>query len=76
MWGGFMRDYLITFHKIVLDGAGHDRCIVQRRTWLRARSDVSAVWEAKALFCRALGISDWRLRADTCEVMELAHFTT
>ena len=48
-----MRDYLITFHKIVRDGAGHDRCIVQRRTRLRARSDVSAVWEAKALFAEA-----------------------
>lgn len=66
-----MREYLITFHKIVLDGAGHDRRILQRRARVRARSDVGAAWEAKALFCRALGIADWRLRADTCEVVEL-----
>lgn len=70
-----MRDYLVTFYKIVLDGAGHDRCVLQRRARVRARSDVSAAWEAKAIFCRALGIPDWRLLADTCEVVALAQST-
>lgn len=67
-----MREYLITFHRIVLHDADPNRRVLQRRARVRARSDVGAAWEAKAIFCRAFGISDWRLLADTCEVVELA----
>ncbi|MFC0369829.1 hypothetical protein [Methylobacterium isbiliense] len=69
---GIMRNYLVTFSRIVLDGAGRDRHVVQRRAVIRSRSEVTAAWEAKALFCKAAGIADWRMRADTCEVAELA----
>src|SRR4051812_31944633 len=69
---GTMRKYLVTFYRIILDGAGHDRRVVQRRAVIRSRSEVTACWEAKAMFCRAAGIADWRLRADACEVAEVA----
>lgn len=66
-----MRQYLVTFHKVVLDSTGHDRRIVQERVLVTARSDVSAAFAAKALFCEAAGIADWRMRADSCEVLEM-----
>ncbi|UMY19847.1 hypothetical protein MMB17_11435 [Methylobacterium organophilum] len=67
-----MRSYLVTFHKVVPDGSGHDRAVVQGRMVVRARSDVSALYEAKARFCQAMRIADWRLRADTCRAVEVA----
>ncbi|BAQ49254.1 MULTISPECIES: hypothetical protein [Methylobacterium] len=67
-----MRKFLVTFAKTVSDDTGHDHVVLQRRAVIAARSDVSAAYEAKAMFCRAAGVSDWRLRADTCEVVELA----
>jgi hypothetical protein len=33
---------------------------------------VSALYEAKARFCEAMRVVDWRLRADSCEVADLA----
>lgn len=66
-----MRRYLVTFHKLLPDGAGHDRCTLQRQVVVTAISDVTAVEAAKTMFCEAAGIVDWRLRADACEVTEL-----
>lgn len=66
-----MRDYLVTFHKVLSDSTGHDRYVLQRRTIVAAPSDVAAAYAAKAMFTRAAGIADWRMRADTCEVVEL-----
>lgn len=66
-----MREYLVMFHKVVPDAAGYDRRILQRRTVVSARSEVSAAYAAKAMFSAAAGIADWRMRADTCEVIEL-----
>lgn len=67
-----MRNYLVTFSKAVLDGAGHDRRVVQQQAVIQSLSELSAAWEAKALFCSVAGIVDWRMRADTCEVAEIA----
>lgn len=67
-----MREYLVMFHKVVPDAAGYDRRILQRRTVVSARSEVSAAYAAKAMFSEAAGIADWRMRADTCEVVELS----
>ncbi len=66
-----MRAYLVTFHKVVPDDTGHDHRVLQRETVVTARSDVSAAFAAKAIFREAAGVVDWRLRADTCEVVEL-----
>ena len=43
-----MRQYLVTFHKIVPDDQGHDHRILQRRALVTARSEVAALYEAKA----------------------------
>jgi hypothetical protein len=67
-----VRTFLVTFHKIVPDGRGHDRRILQRQTVVSACSREAAAEAAKALFCQAASISDWRLRADTCEAVGLA----
>lgn len=66
-----MQAYLVTFYRVVLDGMGHDRRVLQSQSIVRSGNDIAAAWEAKAMFCRALGITDWRFRADTCEVAEL-----
>ena len=66
-----MRRYRVTFHKLVPDGTGHDHWILQRQSVVRACSEVGALYAAKALFCRAAGIADWRMRADTCDVVAL-----
>lgn len=66
-----MRQYLVTFHKVLPDSTGHDRRIVQERVLVTARSDVSAAFAGKAMFCETSGIADWRMRADSCEVVEL-----
>ncbi len=66
-----MRQYLVSFHKVVPDATGHDRRAVQERVLVTARSDVSAAFAAKAMFCEAAGIADWRMRADGCEVVEM-----
>jgi len=66
-----MRRYLVTFHKVVSDDAGHDRRTLQRQVILAALSDAAAVEAAKAMFCEAAGIIDWQLRADAYEVIEL-----
>lgn len=69
-----MREYLVLFHTVVPDAAGFDRRILQRRTVVAARSEVAAAYAAKAMFSEAAGIADWRMRADTCEVVELPAF--
>lgn len=66
-----MRQYLVTFHKIVPDDSGHDHRVAQRRVAVSARSEIAAAYAAKAIFCQRSGIIDWRLRADSCEVVEL-----
>ncbi|WP_336492526.1 hypothetical protein [Methylobacterium nigriterrae] len=66
-----MRQFLVTFHKVVSDDTGHDHSVMQQRAVVRARSDVSALYEAKALFCRRMGVVDWRLRADTCDITDI-----
>ncbi|MEE7448989.1 hypothetical protein MRF4_14950 [Methylobacterium radiotolerans] len=70
-----MRQYLVTFHKVVPDDSGHDHCVLQHHVVVPAESDVSAACAAKADFCEAAGIVDWRLRADTCLVEELTGLT-
>jgi hypothetical protein len=67
-----VRTFLVTFHKVVPDGRGRDRCVLQQQTVVSACSGEAAVDAAKALFCEAAGIIDWRLRADTCEVVGLS----
>ncbi len=66
-----MRDYLVTFNKVVPDDLGHDRRVVQWQSMLSAPCEVSALALAQARFCEAAGLVDWRLRADTCEVAVL-----
>ena len=70
-----MREYLVTFHKVVSDDTGHDRRVLQRETIVCANSDVSAAYAAKASFREAAGVVDWRMRADTCEVVEVTRPT-
>ncbi|SFK89553.1 hypothetical protein [Methylorubrum salsuginis] len=67
-----MRQYLVNFYKIVADDSGHDHTILQHQALVGARSEVSALFEAKAMFREAMGVADWRLRADTCEAVALA----
>ncbi|MGU3340766.1 hypothetical protein ACLBXJ_22350 [Methylobacterium mesophilicum] len=67
-----MREYLVTFHKTVPDDTGHDHRVLQRQAVVIARSDVAAAYAAKAMLCEADGVVDWRLRADTCEVVEIS----
>lgn len=70
--GHAMRQYLVNFYKVVTDDHGHDRSILQHQALVRARSEVSALFEAKAMFREAMGVADWRLRADACEAVTLA----
>lgn len=67
-----MRTFLVTFHKIVPDGRGRDRRVLQRQVVVSACSGEAA----KTLFCEATGIVDWRLRADTCEFVGLSELAT
>ncbi|WP_292505006.1 hypothetical protein [Methylobacterium sp.] len=62
-----MRQFLVTFHKLVGDGRGYERCALQHQVLIPATSTASAIAGGQALFCEANGIVDWRLRADTCE---------
>lgn len=66
-----MRIYRVTFYMTVPDDTGHDHRAVQSTILVRARSDVSAEWQAKALLCERARVIDWRLRADSCEVAPL-----
>lgn len=67
-----MRTFLVTFHKVVSDGRGHDRQVLQQQAVVPASYEEAAAEAAKALFCQAASIVDWRQRADTYEVVELA----
>lgn len=66
-----LREYLVTFHKVVSDDTGHDRRVPQQQAVVAAPCPVSALTMAKTLFCETAGIVDWRLRADSCEVVVL-----
>ncbi|MDP4003351.1 hypothetical protein [Methylobacterium sp. NEAU K] len=66
-----MRNFLVTFLKIVADDSGHDHRVPQLQAVVSACSEDAAADAAKALFCEAAGIVDWRLRADTWDVVEL-----
>lgn len=70
-----MRPYLVTFDKVVPDDSGHDHRVRQHQVVVSACSELSAAHAAKALFCEAAGIVDWRQRADTCVVVDLAAVT-
>ncbi|MHB2205292.1 hypothetical protein [Methylobacterium sp. CM6257] len=70
--GRTMRTFLVTFHKVVPDDRGHDHRVLQQQFVVPACSEDAAADSAKALFCEAAGIINWRLRADTCKVIELA----
>jgi hypothetical protein len=70
-----MRQYLVTFDKVVPDDSGHDHSTKQHQVVVSACSELSAAHAAKALFCEAAGIVDWRQRADSCVVAELAAST-
>ncbi|QGY03510.1 hypothetical protein MMSR116_17660 [Methylobacterium mesophilicum SR1.6/6] len=67
-----MRTFLVTFHRTVSDGRGHDRRIIQQQSIVPASYGEAAADAAKARFCQAASIVDWRQRADTCEVVELS----
>ncbi|WP_457104349.1 hypothetical protein [Methylobacterium sp. P5_C11] len=67
-----MRTFLVTFHKLVLDCRGHDHRAVQQQAVVSACSGEAAADTAKLLFCEAASIADWRMRADTFEVVRLA----
>ncbi|AWB24037.1 hypothetical protein DA075_26755 [Methylobacterium currus] len=67
-----MREYLVTFHKVVLDDTGHDRRVLQQQAVVSAPCETSALALAKTRFCEAAGIVDWRLRADSCDVAVLS----
>jgi len=67
-----MRKYLVTFHKTVPDDTGHDHRVMQRQAIVGARSDVDAARAARAMLCKPCGVVDWQMRADTCEIVELA----
>ncbi|MEA1832518.1 hypothetical protein U8607_10525 [Methylobacterium durans] len=67
-----MREFLVSFHKVVSDDTGHDHRVLQQSVLVRSDSDAAALGEAKAIFCRQRGIGDWSLRADTCDVAEIA----
>jgi hypothetical protein len=70
-----MRTFLVTFHKVVSDGRGHDQRVLQRRAVVSASYEEAAAEAAKVLFCRTACITDWRQRADTCEVVELVELS-
>lgn len=70
--GARMRTFVVTFYKVVPDGRGRDHRALQRQAVVAASHGEAAADAAKALFCEGAGIVDWRLRADTCEVIELA----
>ncbi|MGH1590996.1 hypothetical protein ACRBEV_24830 [Methylobacterium phyllosphaerae] len=63
-----MHAYRVTFYKTVADDAGHEYRVRQRTVLVRARSEVTAEWKAKALLCERAHVIDWRLRADSCEI--------
>lgn len=67
-----MRTFLVTFHKVVSDCRGRDHRVLQQQTVVPASYGEAAAEAAKMLFCQAAGIVDWRMRADTYEVTELA----
>ncbi|GJE15149.1 hypothetical protein [Methylobacterium longum] len=67
-----MRTFLVTFHKIVSDGRGYEHRVLQQQAVVPASYGEAAADAAKALFCKAASIVDWRQRADTCEVVELS----
>lgn len=67
-----MRTFVVAFYKIVPDGRGRDHRALQRQAVVAASHGDAAAEAAKVLFCQAASIVDWRLRADTCEVVELA----
>ncbi len=67
-----MRTYSVTFYTTVADETGHEHRVVQGTVRVRAYSDVSAEWQAKALLCERARIIDWRLRADGCETTALS----
>jgi hypothetical protein len=67
-----MRTYRVTFYNMVADDAGLEHRVRQRAIVVRANSDVSAEWQAKALLCERARVVDWRLRADSCEVAFLS----
>lgn len=66
-----MRQFLVTFHKVVSDDTGHDRRARQHQVIVPATSEDSALAAGQALFCEAAGIVDWRLGADGCEAAEV-----
>ncbi len=66
-----MCEYLVTFHKVVLDDTGHDRRVLQQQAVVSAPCEAAALAVAKTHFCEAAGIIDWRLRADSCDVAVL-----
>ncbi len=67
-----MREYLATFHKVVPDDLGHDRRVVQWQSVVSASCELSALALAQARFCEDAGLADWRLRADSCDVVVMA----
>ncbi len=66
-----MRQYLVSFYRVLVDISGDDRRVLQHQALVEARSQVAALFEAKALFREELGVVDWRLCADICEAVEL-----
>lgn len=67
-----MRTYSVTFYTTAADETGHKHRVAQGTMVIRAYSDVSAEWQAKALLCERARIIDWRLRADSCETTALS----
>ena len=68
-----MRTFAVAFHKVVSDDTGHDRRILQWRCLIRSSSEMFALAEAKAMLCERLGVADWQMRADSCEISEITN---
>ncbi|MGY2046837.1 hypothetical protein [Methylobacterium sp. JK268] len=67
-----MHAFSVAFLKTVSDDTGHERSVLQWRCVVQAPSAAQAVADAKARLCDCLGVADWRVRADRCEIRAVA----
>jgi hypothetical protein len=58
-----MPRFTAVFYKTVCNDIGRERRIRQRELHVTAPSQASALFVAKALFCRLENAPDWRTRA-------------
>jgi len=65
-----MSDYIVTFFKSVLSSDGHETKAPQMVLNVQATHRAEAEKQSQLRFAQLRGIWDWRLHADSCEVLE------